>query len=233
MKTVLIFTALIALTSTCVQAQSARKTSATPVRPAEPTAGQVAARENAVSEHTTAANAPQPNETTHRLPAAAPKGIIAIGPSTQFNGELETTLIGGSVGLGYAVGRKFGVLLAADYQAGNHTAVASRYPADLIESYSTSSTTLRPEFRFYPKRSFEGFFIGLNGTFMSYKVGGFRDSKLVINDETAGGAGLVLGVNISTSSRLNFEFGLSGAVISGADYEAIVGSGALRIGYAF
>ncbi|MBD2755364.1 DUF3575 domain-containing protein [Spirosoma validum] len=165
--------------------------------------------------------------------STAPKGVISIGPSVQFNSELETTLIGGSVGLGYAVGRKVGVLVAADYHTGNHTAVFSTIGTTLTESYTTSSITLRPEFRFYPRRSFEGFFIGLNGTLMSYKAGGFKSNKLIVNSETAGGGGLVMGVNIATPSRLNFEFGIAGAIITGANDEVIVGSGALRIGYVF
>ena len=170
----------------------------------------------------------------------AQNSSIKAGASLFLNNATNVTGIGGGVTLEYKVGRKFSVATILDYVGGERTATAFLTTGDFINvNYKSPTLSFRPEFRFYPKATMNGFFTGIGFNLSSSKFGeivnGISLSEPFIvkrSDEFAVHPTLLLGLNLPIQPNFCVELsGGFGILLGDTGYFAVPIN--LRLGYTF
>lgn len=165
---------------------------------------------------------------------------IKAGASIFHSNETSVTGIGGGVTLEYKVGQKFSVATVLDFIGGERTATALLTTGDLInKNYKSPTISFRPEFRFYPKATMNGFFTGIGFNLASSKVGeivnGISPAEPFIvkrSDDFSAHPTLLLGLNLPIKSNFCVELsGGFGVLLEDAAYFAVPVS--MRLGYMF
>jgi Protein of unknown function (DUF3575) len=144
-------------------------------------------------------------------------------------GGIAMTRTGIGVTLEYRLGQKFTFAGNLDYVKGEGTKSSSFQGINYDQPYESRSWLFRPEFRFYPKESMHGFFIGAGAILGNAEKPLVSGSRIQLEQEFIFSLSTLLGLNLQITPQFCVE--ISGG-LGGNDYGVYIPIG-VKAGYSF